>query len=99
MKGKIKKDKYLLEIGTYTQDDSICKIDVNDIYVKIDDRIRFYSKKLNKELIFISMNKALNDFYPKLIQFLIIVSQESHLDLFSLFRHLFEITNGCNKRP
>lgn len=65
MKGKIKKDKYLLEIGTYTQDDSICKIDVNDIYVKIDDRIRFYSKKLNKELIFISMNKALNDFYPK----------------------------------
>lgn len=84
--------KYTLVYGAVGDNNNQYEININDVYLGIiNKQIFFYSKKLNKRLVFHVTSKLNNVYYPTLVRFLCSASGTMDNSIFCLFNHLEKI--------
>ncbi len=84
--------KYTLVYGAVGDNNNQYEISIDDIYLGIiNKQIFFYSKKLNKRLIFHVTSKLNNVYYPTMVRFLCSASGTMDNSIFCLFNHLEKI--------
>lgn len=91
--------KYYLEYGSNTTSiEGKERVDLNDIYMYIDDnrKICFLLKSTNQKIRFVISNMINRNAYPKEIQYLYEIQRNQEYFILSLYSSLMHFVHHCN---